>query len=124
MATIINSLTEELRENGIVGSVIWRPERFYAKDGDEYISIDTVSDGTVDEVKKAIQSEGNIQKELVRSAAKNQLDALKDLEDSYFDVKESLLQTYTRLYNYFVRQKLTALATIIATAIVNLNNMQ
>lgn len=123
MAEYTKTLEEELAELGIVGSYIWKPNSFFAKSGNRYISADVVSDGSAEEVAAAIYKAGNTQISEIRTLATEQKALISQNEKEYSDVKKSLLQTYRRMYNYFVNQKLYALATIMATAIVNLNQM-
>ena len=123
MAINNRTLEEELADKKIVGSYILKPNRFYAKDGDHYISADVVSDGTASEIAAALREEGVLQISLIRELGRSEIAELRTVEEKYSDAKASLIQTYTRMYNYFTRQGLVALATIMATAIVNLNNM-
>lgn len=123
MAEYAKTLEEELAELGIVGSYIWKPNRVFAKSGDRYISADVVSDGSAEEVARAVSAVGNAQISEINALAAEQKALITKNEKDYATVKASLLQTYRRMYNYFVNQKLYALATIMATAIANLNQM-
>lgn len=123
MADYSKTLEEELAEQGIVGSYIWKPNRFFAKSGDTYISADVVSDGSAEDVATAVAEAGNEQIDEIKALAAAQKELITQNERDYSDVRASLLQTYRRMYNYFTSQKLYALATIMATAIVNLNQM-
>ena len=123
MAVITNTLAQELEEQGIIGSYIWKPNRFYARSGDNYISADVVTDGTAAEITDAVRTAGQTQIATINQLGTSQLNELHALEGDYANVKTNLIQTYTRMYNYFVRQGMVALATIMATAIVNLNNL-
>lgn len=123
MAEYTKTLEEELAEQGIVGSYIWKPNSLFAKKGNKYISADVVSDGSAEEVARAIYDAGNTQISEMRALAAEQKALITANEKEYTVVKRSLIQTYQRMYNYFVNQKLYALATIMATALVNLNQM-
>ena len=123
MADYSKTLEEELAEQGIVGSYTWKPNRFFAKSGDTYISADVVSDGSAEDVATAVTEAGNEQIDEIKALAAAQKALIVQNERDYSDVRASLLQTYRRMYNYFTNQKLYALATIMATAIVNLNQM-
>ena len=123
MADYSKTLEETLAEQGIVGSYIWKPNRFFAKSGDSYISADVVSDGSAESVAVAVSEAGNAQISEIKALAAEQKALIIQNKRDYSDVKKSLLHTYQRMYNYFTNQKLYALATIMATAIVNLNQM-
>jgi len=123
MAELTKTLEEELAEQGIIGSYIWKPNRFFAKNGNTYISADIVSDGSAEDVANAVAEAGNEQILNIRELANEQKALIAMNEKDYSAVRASLLQTYRRMYNYFTNQKLYALATIMATAIVNLNQM-
>lgn len=123
MADYSKTLEETLAEQGVVGSYIWKPNRFFAKSGDSYISADVVSDGSAESVAVAVSEAGNEQISEIKALAAEQKALIVQNKRDYSDVKKSLLQTYQRMYNYFTNQKLYALATIMATAIVNLNQM-
>lgn len=123
MADYSKTLEETLAEQGIVGSYIWKPNRFFAKNGDSYISADVVSDGSAESVAVAVSEAGNAQISEIKALAAEQKALITRNKKDYSDVRDSLLQTYRRMYNYFTNQKLYALATIMATAIVNLNQM-
>lgn len=122
MAINNKTLAEELAEKNIVGSYVLKPNRFYAKEDGEYVSVDVVTDGTMSEVSSAIREQAVEQIGSIRALGTEKLNAILALETNYSDAKANLIQTYTRMYNYFTRQGLVALATIMATAIVNLNN--
>ena len=123
MAEYTKTLEEELAEQGIVGSYIWKPNSFFAKKGNKYVSTDVVSDGSAEEVARAIYEAGNTQISEIRALAAEQKALIAANEKEYIAVRQSLIQTYRRMYNYFVNQKLYALATVMATAIVNLDQM-
>lgn len=123
MADYSKTLEETLAEQGVVGSYIWKPNRFFAKSGDSYISADVVSDGSAESVAVAVSEAGNEQISEIKALAAEQKALIVQNKRDYSDVKKSLLQTYQRMYNYFTNQHLYALATIMATAIVNLNQM-
>ena len=61
MAINNRTLEEELADKKIVGSYVLKPNRFYAKDGDHYISADVVSDGTASEIAESLREEGTSQ---------------------------------------------------------------
>jgi RPA family protein len=123
MAEYTKTLEEELAEQGIIGSYIWKPNTFFAKKGNKYVSVDTVSDGSAEEVARTVYEAGNTQLSEIRALATEQKALIAANEKEYTAVKNSLIQTYRRMYNYFVNQELYALATVMATAIVNLNQM-
>lgn len=117
------TLEEELAELGVIGSYIWKPNRFFAKSGNSYISADIVADDSAEDIATAVAEAGDEQIDEIEALADEQKALIAASERDYSDVKASLLQTYSRMYNYFTNQKLYALATIMATAIVNLNQM-
>lgn len=123
MSEPTRTLEEELAERGVIGSYIWKPNRFFAKSGNSYISADIVADDSAEDVATAVIAAGDEQIDEIEALADAQKALIAASESDYSDVKASLLQTYRRMYNYFTNQRLYALATIMATAIVNLNQM-
>lgn len=123
MADHAQTLEEELAQQGIVGSYIWKPNRLFAKSGNRYIPADVVSDGSAADVSEAVAEAGRNQISSIEALAAAQKALISANERDYVAVRESLLQTYRRMYNYFTNQGLIALATIMATAIVNLNTL-
>ena len=117
------TLEEELAEKGIVASYIWKPNRVFVKDDSEYVPVDVVSDGDTLDIQHAIEAAGDQQLAAIEEEAQNQLASLSESEDDYTDVKNNLIQTYTRMKDYFDRHSLVSLSTMMATAIARLNEL-
>lgn len=122
MANNSKTLEEILAEQGVISSYIWKPNRVFARSGDHYIPADVVSDGTADEVAREVREAGASQKSAIQDLGAAQLAAIRASDRDYTNVVENLTQTYTRMQTYFERHGMQALATIMATAIYNLNN--
>ena len=116
-----NTTERDLSALGIVSSYIWKPQKLFIKDTDAYIPVDIVSDGTAEDIRNAIIIEGQLQKHQIDNLAKAQKKELGSYEKDYAMIKENLAESYRRMYNYFMSQGSIALATIMATAIVNLS---
>lgn len=123
MAVITNSFEEELAALGIVGSYIWKPNRLYARDGNSYRSVDAVSDGPVNDIVDAVTKAGNLQIDKIKNEGENQIAELNSLEKNFNNYKANLIQTYTRLQNFYLMHRMEALASIMQTAIFNLNQI-
>lgn len=117
------TLEEELAEKGIVGSYIWKPNRLFAKVDDRYIPVDTISDGSAEDVAATVAAEGQAKVNEIDTLAETQKALIAANNQAYNNVKANLLQTYQRMSNYFANHGLIALKTIIDTAIVNLNEL-
>lgn len=117
------TLTEELESQGIVGSYIWNPNRFFAKTPTGYVSVDVVTDGAAAEVIDEIEEFGSEKKAEIENLAAEKISFLRKNEKDYEAFKTNLLQTYQRLYLYFNRVGMPQLATVMATAIANINNL-
>ena len=112
MAEHAQTLEEELAQRGIVSSYIWKPNRLFAKSGNRYVPADVVSDGSAADVSEA-----------VAEAGRNQISSIEALAAAQKALISANERDYRRMYNYFTNQGLIALATIMATAIVNLNTL-
>lgn len=117
------TLEEELANLGVTGSYIWKPNRLYAKDGSNYRSVDVVAEGSAAEIAAAVTAKGDAKEAEIEALAEAQKTLMTVSSYTYSDIKGNLRQTYQRMYNYFMNQGLIALATIMATAIVNLDNL-
>lgn len=121
------SVTEtDLTALGIIPNYIWKPQRLFIKNtnpefGGEYIAADIVSDGTAEDIQDAVINEGQSQIDQISRLANEQKTQISRYERDYTTVKSNLQSTYQRMYNYYMGQGLVALATIMATAIVNLS---
>ena len=116
-----NTTEQDLSALGIVSSYIWKPQKLFIKDTDAYIPVDIVSDGTAEDVRAAVISSGRNQISQIRALTDAQKAVIGEHEQDYTMIKTNLAASYRRMYNYFMSQGLVALATIMATAIVNLN---
>lgn len=119
----LSTVEEELSELGIVARYIWKPHRVYAKYGNDYISIDVVADGSASDVSTAVYNEGQKQINEIDALATAQKAEISKFERDYASIKDNLRSSYEQMYNYFIGQNMIALATIMATAIVNLSLM-
>ena len=117
MAEYSPTLEEELAKQGVVGSYIWKPNRLFAKRGNRYEPADTVSDGSASEIAEAVAEKGQEKIEEIDALAAAQRALIAANERDYNIVRESLLQTYRRMSNYFSYQGLTDLKNVIDTAI-------
>lgn len=122
-----NSTTEQdLAALGIVASYTWKPNRLFIKNpnsdlGGSYIAADIVSDGLTEDVSAAVLAEGRNQITQITDISNRMKSLISEHERDYTLLKSNLEETYERMYNYFMSQGLIALATIMATAIVNLS---
>lgn len=128
MSENLQTAEQDLAALGIISSYIWKPNRLKVRNpnptvGGAYIPADIVSDGTAEDVSGAVSAEGQVQIEEIRVLANEQKAAISSHERDYTTIRENLEASYQRMYNYFMSQGLVALATIMATAIVNLNLM-
>ena len=128
MSEIVNTAEQDLAALGIVSSYIWKPNRLLVRNpspqlGGSYIPADVISDGTAADVSQAVLEEGLKQISEIESLAVTQKAAISAHSRDYTAVKSNLIATYQRMYGYFMSQGLIALATIMATAIVNINLM-
>ena len=115
------TLEEELAEKGIVASYIWKPNRVFVKDNSEYVPVDVVSDGDAQDIQQAIEAAGDQQLASIAEEGQNQLANLTASEEYYTDIKNNLIQTYTRMRDYFDRHGIVSLSTMMSTAIARLN---
>lgn len=123
MSEHASTLEEELAEKGIVGSYIWKPNRLFAKVDGNYIPVDTISDGSANDVAALVAAEGQAKIAEIDTLAEAQKSLIAANAIAYTNIKASLIQTYQRMSSYFSSQGLIALKTIVDTAIVNLNDM-
>lgn len=123
MSELLSTVDQELAALGVVSSYIWKPSRMFVRSGSSYIPVDIVSDGAAEDVSRAVFEEGQAQQDQIDALAASQKTAISAYERDYATVRASLRQNYQRMYNYFMSQGLIALATIMATAIVNLSLM-
>lgn len=119
---------QDLAALGIVASYIWKPNRLFVRNpnpalGSTYIPADIVSDGSAYDVSQAVSNEGQVQMSQITALAEVQKAAISAHERDYTTIRDNLEDSYRRMYNYFMSQGLIALATIMATAIVNLSIM-
>lgn len=121
MANQNQTLEEELAEQGVVASYIWKPNRVFAKNGTEYISVDVVFDGDAETILADITAAGEQKLADIQAAGQAQIQQLSSSENDYTDVKNNLIQTYTRMKDYFDRHGIVSLSTMMTTAIANLN---
>ena len=126
MSEILHSAEQDLADLGIIASYIWKPQRLFIKNpdpnlGSSYLAVDIISDGTVEGVAAAVRAEGNNQISQIADISDDLEAAISAHEQDYSLVKVNLIATYQQMYNYFMNEGLIALATIMATAIVNLN---
>ena len=123
MANSNRTLEEELAEKGLVASYIWKPSKLFAKVGDQYIPADVISDGTAEEVAAYIHEIGSEQAATINAVGAQELAYLTEHARDFVDVKNSLISTYSRMEAYFENSGMHSLATIMATAIANLNDL-
>lgn len=126
MSEILHTTEQDLAALGIIATYIWKPNRLFVRNpnpalGGSYIAADIVSDGTSEEVSASVINEGRSQIASIDSYATEQKTAISAYERDYAMIRSNLAASYQRMYNYFMSQGLIALATIMATAIVNLN---
>lgn len=129
MSENLQTAEQDLASRGVIASYIWKPRRLFVRNpdlssGEAYIQADVVSDGSSSDVAGAVSAEGQKQILEIRDLSAIQKDSVSAHERDYTTVRDSLEASYRRMYNYFMSQGLIALATIMATAIVNLNLMQ
>lgn len=117
MADYETTLEEELRKRGSSGSYIWKPNRLYAKRGNHYEPADTVSDGSAAEVAAAVTANGQERIAEINALAAAQMSLLNSSEKDYNLVRASLIQTYTRMSNYFAYQGMLDLKAIVDAAL-------
>lgn len=115
------TLEEELAEQGVVASYIWRPNRLSVRDGDTYRAVDVVSDGSAEDVAAAVTAAGEQKIGELTAAYQQQVARLAQSENEFANVKSNLISTYTRMMNYFDQQGIPSLYAMMATAITNLN---
>lgn len=118
-----NTLEEELVAQGIVASYTWKPNRLYAKNGNTFVPVDSISDGTSTEVAAVVSAAGDEQIEEIEALGAEKLATLRTGEDDYEDVKASLITAYGRLSSYFSTHGAPAVASILDSAIADLNNL-
>lgn len=117
MANYALTLEEELEKRKVVGTYIWKPNRLFARRGNRYESADTVSDGSAMEVAEMVTEAGQQKLNEINAVAAAEKALLAENEKDYAAVRASLLQTYTRLSNYFAYQGLTEMKSVVDTAI-------
>lgn len=126
MSENLNTAEQDLAAMGIISSYIWKPNRLKIRNPASiggYIPADIVSDGSATDVSMLVRGEGLKQQNEITDLADIQKAAISEHERDYTEIRENLEASYRRMYNYFMDQGLIALATIMATAIVNLNLM-
>ena len=122
----LQTAEQDLASIGVIASYIWKPQRLFVRNpnpslGGQYIPADVVSDGSSVDVAGAVRDEGRKQLNEINSVASSQKNAISRYERDYTMVRENLEESYRRMYNYFIDRGFIALATIMATAIVNLS---
>lgn len=128
MSENLQTAEQDLAALGVVASYIWKPNRLKIRNpnlsaSESYIPADIVSDGTAVDVSTMVREEGLKQQQEITVLANEQKAAISSHERDYTTIRDNLEASYRRMYNYFMGQGLVALATIMATAIVNLNLM-
>ena len=117
MAEYASTLEEELAKRGEVGMYIWKPNRLFAKRGDHYESADVVSDGSASEVAEAVAAKGQEMISEIDALAAAQKALIAANEKDYNAVRNSLIQTYTRMSNYFQYQGIPEMKNVVDTAL-------
>ena len=117
MANYAATLEEEMIKRGEAGSYIWMPNRLFARRGDRYEPADSVSDGSAYEVAEAVAEKGQEKIDEINALAAAQKALIAANEADYDAVRTSLLQTYQRMYNYFMYQELYELSAVMEDAI-------
>ena len=83
------TLEEELAEKGVVGSYIWKPNRLFAKVDDRYIPVDTISDGSAEDVAAIVAAEGQ--------AKINEIDTLAETQKALIAANNQAYNNSNRL---------------------------
>ena len=120
MADQNKTLEEELAERGIVASYVWKPNLLYARQGSEYIPVDTISDADVHHIQDELEAAGRQNLASIQAACAGHIADLDQTESSYTNVRDNLILTYTRMKEYFERHGIISLSTVMNTAIANL----
>lgn len=121
MADYAQTLEEEMAASGNNGYYSLKSNRFFVKENGVYRSADVSMDTTVSEVAQEVTEVGEEMVEDIETLAAAEKDLIHRSEQDYRKVKASLIQTYTRLYNYFQYEQLTGLRDMIGTAMNDLN---
>ena len=121
MADTTKTFQEALNEMQVTGSYIWRPNRFFVMEAGEYISADSTSDISTQEIADRVSAAGAEAIDEIEDLGNVKLNYLKTKEAQFQKLKTHTLQTYRRLYLFFYRYNIPELAEVLDTAISEVN---
>ena len=124
MIDTTKTLQESLDELQVVGKYVWKPQRFKGKYVGEYTAnVDVVSDGSAQEIEDAVTEAASNAIEDIDALKAQKIRLLRERENDYMNLMANAYRRYQEMYIYFHRVTVPPLATIMATAMANLNNL-
>lgn len=124
MIDTTKTLRETLDELHVVDKYVWKSNRFQAKYIGEYSAkVDVVSDGLAEEIEEAVANAAENAVSNIEAKEADKIRMLRERENDYMSIMTNVYNRYQEMHKYFHRVTVPPLATIMATAMANLNNL-